>query len=217
MDSAGIVAASWEGPKGGLGEGVFQEGPPRGLAPPVLARLRRPWGALRKTPSPPNPLWNPLGYGDASVENAVMRPCRALLGFQGQVFGNCSRFLGRPSSPVSVTQRCSGGPLLPIASLTKSVLGIHAFPHLDRSDRAPKTVGWRCLPPRGRSIEFARPPGQRRAKIFDNWFRTGSRARDCPWGPPTKSTLGDPRRSREGPGRLPADSVRRWFSSSARP
>ena len=43
-----------------MGEGVFQEGPPRGFAPPVLARFRRPWGALWKTPSPKAPfgsLW----------------------------------------------------------------------------------------------------------------------------------------------------------------
>ena len=38
----------------------FQQGPSRGFAPPVLARFRRPWGALWKTPPPENPLWNPL-------------------------------------------------------------------------------------------------------------------------------------------------------------
>ena len=62
--AAGLTDAGarfpWRIPNGVFGERVFQEGPPRGFAPPVLARFRRPWGALWKTPSPKTPfgtLW----------------------------------------------------------------------------------------------------------------------------------------------------------------
>ena len=54
-----------EGSKGGFRGRGFPGGPPQGLRTPVLARFRRPWGALWKTPSPKNPL-EPSGSGSAA-------------------------------------------------------------------------------------------------------------------------------------------------------
>jgi len=57
---------SWRVRNSFFWEGVFQEEPPRGFAPPILAKLRRPWEALWKT-SPQTKPFGTLRFSEHEV------------------------------------------------------------------------------------------------------------------------------------------------------